>query len=116
MEHPILKRRQVPSIYVFKERIWSSLKNAPLYLEFIAILGKQQLQEGHSLENAPDGKRDRWKTKMETEKRIKNLESATILLIQETKMNASNSRNLMCRLWLKGEGIAISAGGIQMWW
>ena len=63
MEHPILKRRQVVSIYVFKEGIWSSLKNASLYLEFIAILGKQQLQEGHSLENAPDGKRDRWKTK-----------------------------------------------------
>ena len=53
---------------------------------------------------------------METVKRIKNLESTTILLIQETKMNASDSQNLMCRLWLKGEGIAISAGGIQMWW
>ena len=53
---------------------------------------------------------------METVKRIKNLESATILLIQETKMNASDSRNLMCRLWLKGEGIAISVGGIQKWW
>ena len=53
---------------------------------------------------------------MEAVKRIKNLESATILLIQETKMNALDSQNLMCRMWLKGEGIAVSAGGIQMWW
>ena len=64
MEHPILKRRQVASIYVFKERIWSSLKNAPLYLEFIVILGKKKLLEGHSLENSQAGKGDMCHTKL----------------------------------------------------
>ena len=57
---------------------------------------------------------------MEIVKRIENIESAAIILIQETKMNESDCRSILRKIWSKGEGIAVSAegslGGIITWW
>ena len=58
--------------------------------------------------------------KIELIKRIKSMESNSILLIQETKKTAEDSLSTMKKLWAKGDGIAINAigasGGLLSWW
>ena len=58
--------------------------------------------------------------KLEVIKRFKSMDSASILLIQETKKSAEDSIATIKSIWPKGEGLAISAsgasGGLLCWW
>ena len=58
--------------------------------------------------------------KLEVIKRFKFLESASILLIQETKKPAEDSVVAIKSIWPKGNGIATNAngasGGLLCWW
>ena len=57
---------------------------------------------------------------LEVIKRFKTMESASILLLQETKKSAEESIALLQSIWSKGKGLAISAngasGGLLCWW
>ena len=48
------------------------------------------------------------------------MESASILLIQETKKSAEHSISTLKKIWPKGDGYAISSisasGGLLSWW
>ena len=58
--------------------------------------------------------------KLEVIKRIKTMESASILLLQETKKSDEESIALLKSIWINGKGLAVSAsgasGGILCWW
>ena len=58
--------------------------------------------------------------KLEVIKRLKTMESASILLLQETKKSAEESIALLQSIWSKGKGLAIStsgaSGGLLCWW
>ena len=58
--------------------------------------------------------------KIEVIKRFKSMESASILLIQETKKSTEDSISTLKSFWPKGEGYAISSmgasGGLLSWW
>ena len=58
--------------------------------------------------------------KIEVIKRIKSMEYASILLIQETKKSAVDSMETLQKVWPKGTCLAIDAigasGGILCWW
>ena len=58
--------------------------------------------------------------KIKVVKRIKSMESNSILLIQETKNTTEDSFSIMKKVWPKGEGKDVSASGasrgILTWW
>ena len=58
--------------------------------------------------------------KIEVIKRFKSMESASILLIQETKKMVEDSLTTLKIFWQKGEGLATNAygasGGLLYWW
>ena len=58
--------------------------------------------------------------KLEVIKRFKSMETASILLIQETKKSAEDSIATIKSIWPKGAGIATNAcgasGGLLCWW
>ena len=57
--------------------------------------------------------------KLEVIKRFKSMDSASMLLIQETKKSAEDSMAAIKSIWPKGNGIATNAmgasGGLQSW-
>ena len=58
--------------------------------------------------------------KLEVIKRFKTMESASIILIQETKKAAEDSLETIKSIWSKGTGLATNAngasGGLLCWW
>ena len=58
--------------------------------------------------------------KLEVIKRFKSMESASILLIQETKKLAKDNLAIFKKFWPKGTGLATNAngasGGLLCWW
>ena len=58
--------------------------------------------------------------KLEVIKRFKTMESASILLLHETKKPTEESIALLQSIWSKGKGLAVSAngasGGLLCWW
>ena len=49
--------------------------------------------------------------KIEVIKRIKSMEYASILLLQETKKSATDSMETLQKVWPKGTGLATDANG-----
>ena len=49
--------------------------------------------------------------KLEVIKRFKSMETASLLLIQETKKSAEDNIAIIKNIWPKGTGLAISANG-----
>ena len=58
--------------------------------------------------------------KLEVIKRLKTMESTSILLLQETKKYVEESISLLKSTWINGKGLAVSAsgasGGLLCWW
>ena len=58
--------------------------------------------------------------KLEVIKRFKSMDSASILLLQETKKTAEDSVVAIKSIWPKGAGFATNAsgasGGLLCWW